>query len=128
MFNGFHPTKSLLAICVFLKQKKLEPSVLAEQFDIYDPSMYVSVMICTVEPVCYGGLFSYQLCFKSHKSIPIALYQRRATSTRSPNSFIFMQFWVQNLQNNRLAYPLSQLAAPIKSCIRHRTGHTYQSC
>ena len=73
MFNGFRPTKSLLAICVFLKQKKLEPSVLAEQFDMYDPSMYVSVMICTVEPVCYGCLFGCQLCFKSHKSIPIAL-------------------------------------------------------
>ena len=37
-----------------------------------------------------------------------------------PNSFIFMQFSAKNLQNNRLAHPLWELAQPSgKSWIRH---------
>ena len=31
---------------------------------------------------------------------------------RGPNSFIFMQFSIENLQNNKLAHPLWQVAPP----------------
>ena len=32
--------------------------------------------------------------------------------SKGPNSFIFMQFSAKNLQNNRLAHPLWELAPP----------------
>ena len=39
-------------------------------------------------------------------------HQGRATPNRCPNYSIFMQFLPKNLQNNRLAHPLRELAPP----------------
>ena len=89
---------------------------------IWDFERHWEYLVCGDYLWCKGWPSRTKMLSKLHR---IALVDPRGVPGmrppgRVPNSFIFLQFSAKNLQNNRLAHQLRELAPPLrKSWIRH---------